>query len=51
VHLIKVLERTPGIPSTFEKVIDDVRDSFAQDVRANLLDELRKSAKVEITLP
>jgi peptidyl-prolyl cis-trans isomerase C len=51
VHLIKVLERTPGIPSTFEKVIDEVRDSFAQDVRANLLDELRKVAKVEITLP
>jgi parvulin-like peptidyl-prolyl isomerase len=50
-HLIKVTERKNGTPSKFEKCIEDVRESYAEELRIALLNQLRKKAKVEITLP
>jgi peptidyl-prolyl cis-trans isomerase C len=50
-HLIKVTERTDPIPSKYEQCADEVRDAYSEELRVNLLKELRKKAKVEITLP
>ena len=50
-HLIKVTERTPGEPSDFQKIKEEVRMICVEELRQNLLAELRKSAKVEINLP
>jgi len=50
-HLIKVTDRKAGEPSDFAKIKDDVRAICADEMRAKLLDDLRKAAKVEITLP
>ena len=51
VHLIKVVERSEGKPTKFEQCIDDVRDCYAEDLRVDLLNQLRAKSKVEITLP
>jgi peptidyl-prolyl cis-trans isomerase C len=50
-HLILVTERKPGEPSDFANVKDDVRDCCTEEMRLNLLTELRKAAKIEINLP
>lgn len=50
-HLIKVTERKEGTPSKFEQCLEDVRDSYAEELRIALLNQLRKKAKVEVTLP
>ncbi|MBX7104973.1 MAG: peptidylprolyl isomerase [Gemmataceae bacterium] len=51
VHLILVTDRKPGEGSDFAKVREDVRDCCAEEMRMNLLAELKKAAKVEINLP
>jgi len=51
VHLIKVTERQEGKPAELEKSLEDIRDCYAEDLRTALLNQLRKKAKVEITLP
>ena len=50
-HLIKVTDRKPGLASTFEKSIEDVRDAVAEDMRADLIAKLRKVARIQITIP
>lgn len=50
-HLIKVTERNEGKPTKYEQVAEDVRDIYAEELRTALLNQLRKKAKVEITLP
>jgi parvulin-like peptidyl-prolyl isomerase len=50
-HLIKVTERNEGKPTTYEQSADVVRDCYAEDLRITLLNQLRKQAKVQITLP
>lgn len=50
-HLIKVTERKEGTPSKFEQCLEDVRDSYAEELRIALLNQLRKKANVEVTLP
>jgi len=50
-HLIEITDRKAGTPSTFEACVDDVRDAFAEDFRAELVAKLRKEARVQITLP
>lgn len=50
-HLIKVTERTPGSKSTLAAVTEDVRDCFMEEVRQNLIAQLRKAASITITLP
>ncbi len=50
-HLILVTDRKAGEPSDFAKIKDNVRMMCTREMYMNLLDELRKSSKVEITLP
>jgi peptidyl-prolyl cis-trans isomerase C len=45
-HLIKVLERKPGEASDFEKIKDDVREIFIDELRQNIIAQERKTAKV-----
>lgn len=47
-HLVKVTERAEGKKVEFLAVIDDVRDSFIEELRQKLLIELRRTAKVEL---
>ncbi len=48
-HLIWVTDRKPGKPSRYQDVIDDVRECFEAEWKQNLLAELRKKAKIDVT--
>jgi len=50
-HLIKVTDRKAGKPSTFEEVKEDARILAAEDLRYQIIQDMRKSAKIEILLP
>jgi peptidyl-prolyl cis-trans isomerase C len=50
-HLIKVTERKPGEPSDFSKIKEDVRFFCVDEMRMSLLNDLRKSGQIEVTLP
>jgi peptidyl-prolyl cis-trans isomerase C len=50
-HVIRVTARTPGTPAAFERCIEDVRDAFADDFRADLLTRLRREGQVQVTVP
>jgi parvulin-like peptidyl-prolyl isomerase len=50
-HLIKVTERKAGEPSDYAKIKDDVREFCVEEMRLGLVNDLRRSGKVEITLP
>lgn len=50
-HLIRLSERKAGTPAKIEMVLDDVREAWSEDFRQNLLVQLRRKAKIEITLP
>jgi peptidyl-prolyl cis-trans isomerase C len=49
-HLIKVTDRKQGQPSDFEKIKDEVRDFYVEEMRQKLLLQERKAAKIEINL-
>jgi peptidyl-prolyl cis-trans isomerase C len=51
VHLIRVTARKPGVPSTFEACVEDVREAFTDDFRNELVARLRKQAQIQITVP
>jgi peptidyl-prolyl cis-trans isomerase C len=51
VHLIWVTDRKPGTPSAFEKCVEEVRDTFTDDFRTELVAKLRKQAQIQITIP
>ncbi len=50
-HLIRVAARTPGTPSAFERCVEDVRETYADDFRAELLPKLRREGQVVVTVP
>ena len=51
-HLIKVTERKPGEPSDFLEDQGRRARSFGVDeMRMSLLNDLRKSGQIEVTLP
>ena len=50
-HLFKVTERKAGEPSDYAKIKDDVREFCVEEMRLGLVNDLRRSGKVEITLP
>ncbi len=50
-HLIRVTERKAGEPSNYEKIKDDVKEFYIEDMQQNILREQRKAAKIEILLP
>jgi parvulin-like peptidyl-prolyl isomerase len=49
-HLIKVVDRNQGQPSTFAGVRDDVREICAQDLMTRVLTDERRTAKIQILL-
>ena len=51
VLLLTATGRKPGTPSVFEKCVEDVRDTFAEDYRQELVAGLRKHARVVFTIP
>jgi peptidyl-prolyl cis-trans isomerase C len=50
-HLILVTDRKPGVASDFEQVKEDVRDCLLEEMRQDVLANLRRTAKVEVRLP
>ena len=50
-HILQVTDRKPGTPSTYDKAITDVLDSYSDDFRAELIAKLRKQAQIQITVP
>ncbi|MGL6073791.1 MAG: peptidylprolyl isomerase [Fimbriiglobus sp.] len=50
-HLIWVMEKKAGTPTTFEKSLDLVRENFAEDLRVQLVAELRKKAVISTHIP
>jgi peptidyl-prolyl cis-trans isomerase C len=50
-HLIRVTDRKPGVASAFEGCVEDVREAFTDDFRAELVGKLRKQAQVQLTVP
>jgi parvulin-like peptidyl-prolyl isomerase len=51
VHLILVSDRSEGSAKRYEDVADEVRDCYTEDVRANLVAQLRKAASVQVNVP
>jgi len=50
-YLVLATERKPGKPITFEKALDQVRDCFLDDLRQNLVANLRSRATIQVTVP
>lgn len=50
-HLIKVTARRANRTTTFEKVQQEVREFASEEMRHGLLEQQRKTAKVEVHLP
>ena len=50
-YLIKVTDRKPGQPSDYNQIKEAVKELFLQEVRMNLIEQHRKTAKIEIYLP
>lgn len=51
-HIIKVTERNAaGPPSDFNKIKNEVKEFYAEEMRQNILAGLRKQATIEIHLP
>jgi peptidyl-prolyl cis-trans isomerase C len=50
-HLIRVTDRKPGVASAFEGCVEEVREAFTDDFRAELVGKLRKQAQIQLTVP
>lgn len=50
-HLLRVTERKPGRASEFDKIKDEVRDFYVEEMQQKLLAQERQSAKIDINLP
>lgn len=51
VHLIVVTDRKAGEPSNFDKIRDDVRECYTEEMRLQLITDLRRAANIVINLP
>lgn len=49
-HLIKVLDRKAGQPSDYEKIKDDVREVYIEELRQAMLAQERKAAQIQVHL-
>jgi parvulin-like peptidyl-prolyl isomerase len=47
-HILKVTDRKSGQPSDFNKIKDDVRDYYVEEIRQQILAQERKNAKIEV---
>jgi parvulin-like peptidyl-prolyl isomerase len=50
-HLIKVVDRSPGETSDFTKIKEEVRKIYMMELGMNLLAQERKKAKIQILMP
>jgi peptidyl-prolyl cis-trans isomerase C len=50
-HLIQCTDRRPGQPSEYEKIKDEVREFYIEEIRQELIATARKTARIEINLP
>jgi peptidyl-prolyl cis-trans isomerase C len=50
-HLIKVTGREPGQPSDFEKIKEEVKEFYVEELRMQLINQQRKAAQIEINIP
>jgi parvulin-like peptidyl-prolyl isomerase len=50
-HLIKVTDRKAGKPSNYEEVKDDARLLVAEELRMKIIEDMRKTAKIEVLIP
>jgi peptidyl-prolyl cis-trans isomerase C len=50
-HLVTVTDRKPGRPSVLERCILEVLEAYTEDVRAELVEKLRKEARIHVTPP
>lgn len=50
-HLIKVTDYKPGKPSTYDEMKDMVRTVYADEMKLTIIQEQRKTARIQINLP
>ncbi len=50
-HLIKVTDRKEGSPSDYEAIKDTVRAVYGDELRIQVIQDQRKTAKIEVYLP
>jgi peptidyl-prolyl cis-trans isomerase C len=50
-HLLMVTQRSAGTPTTYEKSAEAVKEAYADEMRTKLLEEMRKTADLRISLP
>jgi parvulin-like peptidyl-prolyl isomerase len=50
-HLIKVTDRKAGQSSDFQKIKDEVRDFYVEELRQRLLMQQHKASKIDILVP
>jgi parvulin-like peptidyl-prolyl isomerase len=50
-HLIKVVERSPGEPSNFDKIKDDVRSFCAREMYDSILTREHNAARIQLMTP
>jgi len=50
-HIIKLTDRKPGQPSEYARIKEEVKDFYMEELRHQILAQLRKDAKIEIHLP
>lgn len=51
VHLIRVSAKSPGTPASFDRIADLVKECFAEDLRQQILADLRKAGTIQVMLP
>jgi parvulin-like peptidyl-prolyl isomerase len=51
VHLLKIIERKPGVSSDYNKIKEDVRSMCIDEMKQTTIQSLRQSAKIETFLP
>jgi peptidyl-prolyl cis-trans isomerase C len=50
-HLIKVTDRKPGQPSSYDKLKDEVRENYTMEMWQNVLAHERKNAQIRMLMP
>jgi peptidyl-prolyl cis-trans isomerase C len=50
-HIIQATGRKSGMPSAYEKCVNEVLDAYSDDFRTELIAKLRKEARIQVTVP
>lgn len=51
VHLIRVSAKSPGSPVNYDRIADLVKECFAEELRQQILVDLRKAGTIQVVLP